>query len=190
MGAADARILARTLAGGIGVGEKSDLSPAPGLPDKTGEMADNLLRLRVPVIVQLARRNMHLGEIVIKDVVVDTVGGEVIQRSLKVLRRGGILVTVAGEYKPGRMRFTITDFTVPLAGLPITISPDCLNVPCDAFSTCRHGQCFTNEVSCQGGACACANVTAATNTTRITQTNLRIGSSFLNADPVPHETRV
>ncbi|WP_075072943.1 RHS repeat-associated core domain-containing protein [Longilinea arvoryzae] len=33
----------------------------------------------------------------------------------------GILVTVAGNYKPGRVRFTITDFTVPLAGMPITI---------------------------------------------------------------------
>ena len=33
----------------------------------------------------------------------------------------GVLVTVAGNNKPGRVRFTITDFTVPLAGLPITI---------------------------------------------------------------------
>ena len=37
--------------------------------------------------------------------------------------------------------------------LPITISPDCLNVPCDAFSTCRHGQCYASAVSCSGGAC-------------------------------------
>jgi len=33
----------------------------------------------------------------------------------------GILVTVAGEYKPGRVRFSVTDLTVPLTGLPITI---------------------------------------------------------------------
>ncbi|MHB8857268.1 MAG: DUF7948 domain-containing protein [Bellilinea sp.] len=33
----------------------------------------------------------------------------------------GILVTVNGEYKPGRVHFSITDFTVPLVGLPITI---------------------------------------------------------------------
>jgi RHS repeat-associated protein len=33
----------------------------------------------------------------------------------------GVLVTVSGTYKPGRVRFTITDFTVPLTGLPITI---------------------------------------------------------------------
>ncbi|MGD8813064.1 MAG: Ig-like domain-containing protein, partial [Anaerolineales bacterium] len=33
----------------------------------------------------------------------------------------GILVTVAGEYKPGRVRFTLVDLTVPLTGLPITI---------------------------------------------------------------------
>jgi hypothetical protein len=37
--------------------------------------------------------------------------------------------------------------------LPITISPDCLDVPCDAFSTCRNGQCFSSEVSCSGGVC-------------------------------------
>ncbi len=34
------------------------------------------------------------------DVVVDTVGGDVIERSLKVLRPGGILVTVAGRLAP------------------------------------------------------------------------------------------
>ncbi len=34
----------------------------------------------------------------------------------------GILVTVTGEYKPGRVRFTITDLTIPVVGLPITIS--------------------------------------------------------------------
>lgn len=33
----------------------------------------------------------------------------------------GIMVTVTGEYKPGRVRFTITDLTIPLVGLPITI---------------------------------------------------------------------
>ncbi len=33
----------------------------------------------------------------------------------------GVLITVAGNYKPGRVRFTITDFTVPLVGLPITV---------------------------------------------------------------------
>lgn len=35
--------------------------------------------------------------------------------------------------------------------LPITIDPTCVNVPCDAFSTCRKGFCFTAEVSpCEG----------------------------------------
>jgi RHS repeat-associated protein/uncharacterized repeat protein (TIGR01451 family) len=33
----------------------------------------------------------------------------------------GIMVTVAGEYKPGRVRFTIIDLSVPVTGLPITI---------------------------------------------------------------------
>lgn len=33
----------------------------------------------------------------------------------------GVLITVAGNYKPGRVRFTITDLTVPVVGLPITI---------------------------------------------------------------------
>jgi NADPH:quinone reductase-like Zn-dependent oxidoreductase len=34
------------------------------------------------------------------DVVIDTVGGDVLQRSLRVLRRGGILVTIAGQLSP------------------------------------------------------------------------------------------
>lgn len=42
-------------------------------------------------------------------------------RSDGVQVNSGILVTVTGNYKPGRVRFTITDFTVPLAGMPITI---------------------------------------------------------------------
>jgi len=33
----------------------------------------------------------------------------------------GIMITVSGEYKPGRVRFTITDLTIPVAGLPIVI---------------------------------------------------------------------
>ncbi len=36
-------------------------------------------------------------------------------------RACGIMVTAEGEYKPGRVRFTVTDLTVPVVGLPITI---------------------------------------------------------------------
>ncbi len=32
-----------------------------------------------------------------------------------------MLVTVAGDYKPGRVRFKVTDLTVPVAGMPITV---------------------------------------------------------------------
>lgn len=32
-----------------------------------------------------------------------------------------VLITVAGDYKPGRMTVSVTDLTVPVAGLPITI---------------------------------------------------------------------
>lgn len=39
-----------------------------------------------------------------------------------VQQDSGILVTVSGEYKPGRVRFTITDLTIPVAGLPITVA--------------------------------------------------------------------
>jgi NADPH:quinone reductase-like Zn-dependent oxidoreductase len=34
------------------------------------------------------------------DIVFDTVGGEVFERSLKVLRKGGVLVTVAAQFAP------------------------------------------------------------------------------------------
>lgn len=33
----------------------------------------------------------------------------------------GVLITVVGEYKLGRVRFSVTDLTVPVVGLPITI---------------------------------------------------------------------
>jgi len=42
--------------------------------------------------------------------------------SNNVQQDSGIMITVAGEYKPGRVRFTITDLTIPVAGLPITIA--------------------------------------------------------------------
>jgi RHS repeat-associated protein/uncharacterized repeat protein (TIGR01451 family) len=38
-----------------------------------------------------------------------------------VQKDSGVLITVAGEYKPGRVRFSVTDLTVPLTGLPISI---------------------------------------------------------------------
>ena len=37
--------------------------------------------------------------------------------------------------------------------MPITIDPDCKNVPCDAFSTCRTGACFPADTSCTGSRC-------------------------------------
>ncbi len=33
----------------------------------------------------------------------------------------GILIKVIGDYKPGRVHFSVTDLTVPVAGMPITI---------------------------------------------------------------------
>jgi len=33
----------------------------------------------------------------------------------------GVLVTIVGDYKPGRVRFSVTDMTIPVVGLPITI---------------------------------------------------------------------
>jgi RHS repeat-associated protein/CSLREA domain-containing protein len=39
-----------------------------------------------------------------------------------VQQDSGIMITVTGEYKPGRVRFTITDLTIPVVGLPITIA--------------------------------------------------------------------
>jgi RHS repeat-associated protein len=38
-----------------------------------------------------------------------------------VQKSSGVLITVYGEYKPGRVRFTITDLTVPVVGLPIVV---------------------------------------------------------------------
>jgi hypothetical protein len=37
--------------------------------------------------------------------------------------------------------------------MPITIDPDCANVPCDAFSTCSKGTCFSSDTSCSGAGC-------------------------------------
>lgn len=38
--------------------------------------------------------------------------------------------------------------------IPITLDPDCVNVPCDAISTCSKGKCVSSSTSCSGGSCA------------------------------------
>lgn len=48
-----------------------------------------------------------------------------------------------------RRQFTFTKHR--RLSLPITIDPTCVNVPCDAFSTCRKGSCFSSEAeTCEG----------------------------------------
>jgi hypothetical protein len=37
--------------------------------------------------------------------------------------------------------------------MPITIDPNCKDVPCDAFSTCRSGACFSSSAACDGDVC-------------------------------------
>jgi hypothetical protein len=50
-----------------------------------------------------------------------------------------------------RRQFTFSDHQG--LHLPITIDPDCKDVPCDAFSTCRTGKCFSTDVSCTEDSC-------------------------------------
>ena len=50
-----------------------------------------------------------------------------------------------------RRRFTFASHTH--LKMTITIDPDCKDVPCDAFSTCRTGVCFDSNVACSGDAC-------------------------------------
>ena len=50
-----------------------------------------------------------------------------------------------------RRQFSFTDHRH--LTMPITIDPDCKNVPCDAFSTCRTGKCFSSEAACNGDTC-------------------------------------
>lgn len=50
-----------------------------------------------------------------------------------------------------RRQFSFTDHRH--LTMPISIDPDCKNVPCDAFSTCRSGKCFASEAACSGDTC-------------------------------------
>jgi hypothetical protein len=80
--------------------------------------------------------------------------------------RGSVIVVVAydktivpSSCKPplfkgcivARRQFTFNDHQH--VRLPITIDPDCKDVPCDAFSTCRTGKCFSSDVSCTDDSC-------------------------------------
>ncbi len=51
-----------------------------------------------------------------------------------------------------RRQFSFTDHRNLV--MPISIDPDCKDVPCDAFSTCRSGKCFSSEATCTGDACS------------------------------------
>nr|MBA3532967.1 Ig-like domain-containing protein [Ardenticatenales bacterium] len=44
-----------------------------------------------------------------------------VDRAFRPIPDSGVLITVEGEYKPGRVRFTVTDLKVPVVGLPIAI---------------------------------------------------------------------
>lgn len=49
-----------------------------------------------------------------------------------------------------RRQFTFTKHR--RLSMPITIDPTCVNVPCDAFSTCRKGSCFASDAEpCEPG---------------------------------------
>jgi hypothetical protein len=50
-----------------------------------------------------------------------------------------------------RRQFSFTDHKAIM--MPISIDPDCKDVPCDAFSTCRTGKCFSADVACTGDNC-------------------------------------
>lgn len=50
-----------------------------------------------------------------------------------------------------RRRFAFTEYRQ--LRMPITLDPDCADVPCDAFSTCRSGKCFASESTCSGDTC-------------------------------------
>jgi hypothetical protein len=50
-----------------------------------------------------------------------------------------------------RRQFSFTDHRH--LQMPISIDPDCRDVPCDAFSTCRSGKCFSSEAACNADAC-------------------------------------
>ena len=50
-----------------------------------------------------------------------------------------------------RRQFSFTDHRH--LQMPISIDPDCRDVPCDAFSTCRSGKCFSSETACNGDTC-------------------------------------
>lgn len=51
-----------------------------------------------------------------------------------------------------RRQFSFTDHRH--LTMPITIDPNCKDVPCDAFSTCRTGKCFPSDAACNGDACS------------------------------------
>ena len=50
-----------------------------------------------------------------------------------------ILVTVSGEYKPGRVVVEVTDFTLPLAGMPITVGRKYDSLEKDKVGDFGHG---------------------------------------------------
>lgn len=42
--------------------------------------------------------------------------------------------------------------------IPVSLDPDCVDVPCDAFSTCRKGACVDSSVSCTESGCTGASL--------------------------------
>jgi hypothetical protein len=51
-----------------------------------------------------------------------------------------------------RRSFSYVDHTT--LRIPVSLDPDCANVPCDALSTCAKGECVDAKVGCSGGDCS------------------------------------
>jgi NADPH:quinone reductase-like Zn-dependent oxidoreductase len=95
------RVLVHGGAGGVGL-YALQLAHWKGAHVISTSSADNMAFVKSLGADEVIDYNKAPFETVVKDVdvVIDTVGGELLERSLKVLRKGGKLVTVAGQVPP------------------------------------------------------------------------------------------
>ncbi|MGA2112359.1 MAG: NADP-dependent oxidoreductase [Anaerolineales bacterium] len=99
------RVLVQGAAGGVGV-MAVQLARWKGAHVLGTSSASNLDFLRFLGVEQAIDYQATPFEQVVHDVdaVIDTVGGEVIDRSLKVLRPDGVLVSIAGQVRPDKAK--------------------------------------------------------------------------------------
>ena len=108
---------------------RSLVATAEGGPGSTVAVLDTTLLANDSYVIRLRGTNPDLAQTTLPNepqvmfvrAAYERGGPRIAENSISQEVISQVTVNVAGEYKPGRISLSTTDFTIPVAGIPITI---------------------------------------------------------------------